>query len=164
MLKGLNNITTFLAIYSLNVLELPSTIDHICLTLSTRYQHKSEELDKYIRDEYNGVSEYRDLRVRMPNAPHIKKALDIEREVETIKKRVYQIVEKSVAVLEKDKLIVNVNESKKLIPNADSLMIQTKSGLQEIEMPSVETIRKRKNSITKFNSYLKNKRSEWRNN
>lgn len=159
---SLNNITTFLAIYSLNALELPSTIDHICLTLSTRYQHKSEELDKYIRAEYNGVSEYRDLRVRMPNAPHIKKALDIEREAETIKKRVYQIVEKSVAVLEKDKSVVN--EGKKLIPNTDSLLIQTKSGFQEIEMPSVETIMKRKNSITKFNSYLKNKRNEWKNN
>lgn len=159
---SLNNITTFLAIYSLNVLELPSTIDHICLTLSTRYQHKSEELDKYIIYEYNSLGEYRKLRVSKPTAPHIEKALDIEREVETIKKRVYQIVEKSLAVLEKNKSIVN--EGKKIIPNADSLMVQTKSGLQEIEMPSVETIRKRKNSITKFNSYLKDKRSEWRNN
>ncbi len=159
---SLNNITTFLAIYSLNVLELPCTIDHICQTLSTRYQHKSEELDKYIRDEYNGVSEYRELRVSKPNATHIKKALYIEREVETIKKRVYQIVEKSVAVLEKDKTIVN--EGRKIIPNADSLMIKTKSGIQEIEMPSVEKIMKRKNSITKFNSYLRNKRNEWKNN
>jgi len=158
----LNNITTFLAIYSLNALEFPSTIDHICLTLSTRYQHKFEELNKYIKKEYNSISEYKDLRERLPNSPHVRKALDIEREVETIKKRVYQIVEQSVDQLKKDKIVVS--EGKKFIPNADSLMIQTTNGFQEIEMPSVETIRKRKNSITKFNLYLDNKRKEWKNN
>ncbi len=98
----------------------------------------------------------------MPNSQHVRKALDIEREVETIQKSVYQIVEQSVGQLKKDKIVDS--EGKKILPNADSLMIQTKSGFQEIEIPSVETMMKHKNSITKFNSYLKNKRNEWKNN
>ncbi|GFO97283.1 hypothetical protein ig2599ANME_1483 [groundwater metagenome] len=158
---SLNNITTFLAIYSLNVLEFPSTIDHVCLTLSTRYQHKFEEFNKYIKKEYNGINEYRDLLERMPNSPHIRKALDIEKEIENIKKRVYQIVEQSVAVLKKDKLIVS--QGKKIVPNADSLIIKTNRGFQEVEMPSMETIRKRRKNIVRFDSYLKSKRKEWKN-
>lgn len=76
---------------------------------------------------------------------------------------IYVHVDLNCKVLDKrDKIVVS--EGKKILPNADSLMIQTKSGFQEIEMPSVKTIMKRKNSITKFNSYLKNKRNEWKNN
>lgn len=159
----LNNITTFLAIYSLNVLEFPSTMDNICLTLSTRYQHKLDKLHKYIYSEQKFTkTEFNDLRARRPELPSIRKAIEIEKEVEIFRTKVHKIVGQSVDQLKKDKIVVS--EGKKILPNADSLMIQTKSGFQEIEMPSVETIMKRKNSITKFNSYLKNKRNEWKNN
>lgn len=159
----LNNITTFLAIYSLNILEFPSTMDNICLTLSTRYQHKFDKLHKYIYTEQGFTkTEFNDLRARRPELPSIRKAIEIEKEVRIIRTKVHKIVEQSVKQLKKDKIVVS--EGKRFIPNADSLMIQTTNGFQEIEMPSAETIMKRKNNIKKFNSYLKNKRNEWKNN
>lgn len=159
---SLNNITTFLAIYSLNALEFPSTIDHICLTLSTRYQHKFEDFNEHIGKKFNGVSEYNDLRLRKPGSPDIKKALELEKEIEGIKKKVYPVVEQSVADLKKDKIIVS--QGKKILPNADSLMIKTNSGFQEIVMPTVEAIRKRRKTIKNFDLYLNRKGSEWRHN
>lgn len=160
---SLNNITTFLAIYSLNALELPSTMDHICFTLSTRYQHISEKLYKYIYiDEKFSKAEYNDLRKHKPELTSIRKALEIENEVENVRTKVYPIVEQSVAELKKDKLIVW--DSKKILPNANSLMIKTNNGLKEVIMPSIETIRKRRKKIQNFNIYLNRKRSEWKNN
>lgn len=159
---SLNNITTFLAIYSLNALELPSTIDHICLTLSTRYQHKFEDFNEHIGKKFNGISEYNDLRLRKPESPDVKKGLELEKKIEGIQKKVYPVVEQSVADLKKDKIIVS--QGKKILPNADSLTIKTNSGFQEIVMPTIEAIRKRRKSIKNFNLYLKRKGSEWRNN
>lgn len=159
---SLNNITTFLAIYSLNALELPSTIDHICLTLSTRYQHKFEDFHEHIGKKFNGISEYNDLRLRMPGSPDVRKGLELEKEIEGIKKKVYPVVEQSVADLKKDEIIIS--PSKKILPNADSLTIKINSGFQEIEMPTIEAIRKRRKSIKNFDLYLKRKGSEWRNN
>ena len=160
---SLNNITTFLAIYSLNVLEFPSTIDHICLILSTRYQHKFNELYNYIyTEEKFSKTEYDDLHANRPELPSIRKAVEIEKEVEDVRNKVYDVVEQSVNQLKKDNLVVT--QGKKILPNADSLMIKTNSGLKEIEMPSIETIRKRGKSIQNFNTYLKRKKSEWRNN
>lgn len=160
---SLNNITTFLAIYSLNVLEFPSTIDHICLTLSTRYQHKVEKLHKYIYIEQKfSKTKYNDLRTRKPELPSIRKALEIEKEVKEVRQKVYNIVGESVDQLKKDNLVIS--QGKKILPNANSLTIKTNSGFQEIEMPSIETIRKRRKTIQNFNTYLKRKRIEWRNN
>lgn len=158
-----NNIVTFLGIYSLNALELPSTIEHICLTLSTRYQHKVEEFSNYIEGEYNSISEFNDLRVHRPDLPHIRRALEIEKEVTEIGNKVYQIVGQSVSELKKDKLIVS-QSSKKILPNTDSIMVKTNRGFQEIEMPSIDTIRTRRKSIKNFDAYLKRKRIEWRKN
>ncbi len=159
---SLNNITTFLAIYSLNALEFPSTIDHICLTLSTRYQHKFENFHEHIGKKFNGISEYNDLRLRMPGSPDVRKGLELEKEIEDIKKKVYPVVEQSVADLKKDKIIVS--QGKKILPNADSLTIKTNSGFQEIVMPTIEAIRKRRKTIKNFDLYLKRKGSEWRKN
>lgn len=159
---SLNNITTFLAIYSLNVLEFPSTMDHICLTLSTRYQHKFEDFHEHIGKKFNGISEYNDLRLRMPGSPDVRKGLELEKEIEGIKKKVYPVVEQSVADLKKDNIIIS--QGRKILPNADVLMIKTNSGFQEIIMPTIEAIRKRRKSIKNFDLYLKRKESEWRNN
>lgn len=160
---SLNNITTFFAIYSLNALEFPSTMNHICLTLSTRYQHKFENLYKYIYiDKKFSKAEYNDLRARRPELPSIRKALEIEKEVEEVRDKVYKIVEQSVNQLKKDNLVIS--QGKKIVPNADSLMIKTNGGFQEVEMPSMETIRKRRKNIVRFDSYLKSKRNEWKNN
>ncbi len=159
---SLNNITTFLAIYSLNVLEFPSTIDHICLTLSTRYQHKFEDFHEHIAKKFNGISEYNNLRLRMPGSPDVRNGLELEKEIEGIKKKVYSVVEQSIADLKKDKIIVL--QGKKILPNADSLTIKTNGGFQEIIMPTIEAIRKRRKSIKNFNLYLNRKGSEWRNN
>ncbi len=131
-----------MAIYSLNVLEFPSTIDHICLILSTRYQHKFEDFHEHIGKKFNGISEYKDLRLRKPESPDVRKGLELEKEIEGIKKKVYPVVEKSVADLKKDKVIVS--QGKKILPKADTLTIKTNGGFHEIVMPSIETIRKRK--------------------
>ncbi len=159
----LNNITTFLAIYSLNALEFPSTMDNICLTLSTRYQHKFEKLYKYIYTKQRFTkTEFNDLRARRPELPSIRKAIEIEKEVEIVRTKVHKIVEQSVDQLKKDKIVIS--QGKKILPNADTLMIKTNSGFQEIEMPSIETIRKRRKNIIMFDSYLKSKQNEWENN
>ncbi len=158
---SLNNITTFLAIYSLSALEFPSTMDHICLTLSTRYQHKFEELYRYIYVEKKfNKTEYNDLRARRPELPSIRKALEIEKGVKDVGNKVSKIVEQSVNQLKKDKIVIS--QGKKILPNADSLTIKTKSGFQEIVMPTIEAIRKRRKSIKNFDLYLKRKGSEWR--
>jgi hypothetical protein len=94
--------------------------------------------------------------------PSIRKAIEIEKEVEIVRTKVHKMVEQSVDQLKKDKIVVS--EGKKIIPNADTLMIKTNSGFQKVEMPSIETIRKRRKNIIMFISYLKNKQSEWKNN
>ncbi|TFH44542.1 MAG: hypothetical protein E4G94_03560 [ANME-2 cluster archaeon] len=157
-----NNVTTFLAIYSLSVLEFPSTIDHVCLTLSTRYQHKIREYDRYIKSEYKSKSEYNDLRKLKPELPHIKQAIEIEKNVGDIKAKVYSIVKQSVENLKKDKLIVM--QGKRIVPNVDTLVIKSNGKFKEINMPSAETIKERKSSITNFNKYLMKKKREWRAN
>jgi len=157
-----NNVTTFLAIYCLSVLEFPSTIDHVCLTLSTRYQHKIREYDKYIKSEYINKSEYNDLRKRKPESPHIKQAIEIEKKVGDIKTKVYQIVKQSVEDLKKDKLVVM--KGKRIIPNVDTLMVRSNGKFKEINMPSAETIKERKANIKNFNMHLMKKKREWRAN
>lgn len=154
-----NNVTTFLAIYCLSVLEFPSTIDHVCLTLSTRYQHEIGRYDKYIKSEYTNKSEYNDLRKRKPELPHIKQAIKIENEVEDIKTKVYPIVKQSVDNLKKDKLVVM--QGKRIVPNVDTLVIKSNGKFKEINMPFAETIKECKSSITNFNKYLMKKRREW---
>ncbi len=64
--------------------------------------------------------------------------------------------------LKKDGLVIS--QGKKILPNADSIMIKTNGVFQEVEMPSIETIRKRRKNIIMFDLYLKNKRKEWKNN
>jgi len=157
-----NNIAIFLTIYTLNALEFPSTIDHLCQTLSTRYRHKLEEYSQYIESEYNSKSEYNDLRIRKPESPHVRKALEIETEVENIRKEVYQNVEQSILMLKKHKIITM--QGKKILPNSDSLELIVNGEFNEIPMPSVGTIRKRRKNIQNFNSYLRRKKNEWKNN
>lgn len=159
---SINNITTFLAIYSLNVLEFPCTIDHISLTLSTRYQHKYNNFNEYIIKKFNDISEYHDLRLRKPETPDVKKAIALEKEMALIKTKVIPIIEQSIADLKKDKIVIS--HGKKILPNANSLLIRTNIGFQEINMPSVETIRKRRKSIKNFDLFLKRKSIEWKHN
>ncbi len=98
----------------------------------------------------------------MPESPDVKKALELEKEMEGIKTKVYSVVGQSIADLKKDKIIIS--QGKKILPNADSLMIKTNNGFQEIVMPTIEAIRKRRKSIKNFDLYLTRKGSEWRHN
>jgi hypothetical protein len=156
-----NNITTFLAVYTLNAMGFPCTLEHLCLALSTRYQHSLEGYNKYIESQYKNKAEYIDLRNRKPEIPHIKEALKKEAIVQEKKSKAYPVVEKSIQSLKKDKLIEK--RGKRILPVADALKISTANGFQDIPMPTMETIIQRERKIRSFDAYLRRKRDEWRN-
>jgi hypothetical protein len=133
-----NNITTFLAVYTLNAMGFPCTLEHLCLVLSTRYQHYVEDYEKYINDQYANRAEFNELRKTKPELPHIREA--IRREVTAQKKRekVYPVVKRSIDILTKNKLIQK--KGKRIVPTADSIKISTTNGFQDVYMPSLETI------------------------
>lgn len=157
----INNITTFLAVYTLNAMGFPCTLEHLCLALSTRYQHSLEDYNKYIKNQYKNKAEYKDLRNRRPELPHVKEAIRKEAIVQEKKSKAYPIVEKSVQSLKKEKLIEK--QGKRILPVADALKISTANGFQDISMPAMETIIRREREIRLFNAYLRRKKDEWRN-
>lgn len=120
-----------------------------------------EGLDKYIENQYKNKAEYKELRDRRPELPHISEALKIEADVREKKSKAYPVVEKSIESLKKEKLIEK--QGKRILPVADALKISTANGFQDIPMPTIETIIRRKREIRSFASYLRRKREEWRN-
>jgi hypothetical protein len=139
----------------------PCTLEHLCLALSTRYQHSFEDYNKYIESQYKNKAEYKELRDQRPELPHIKEAVKKEAIVQEKKSKAYPVVEKSIQSLKKDKLIEK--QGKRILPIVDALKISTANGFQDIPMPTMETIIRRGREIRSFDSYLRRKREEWRN-
>lgn len=148
----INNIATFLTVYTLNAMGFPCTLEHLCLVLSTRYQHCVEDYDKYLNKKKI---------TRAPELPYIREIVVREAIVQEKRKKVYPIIEKSIGILIKNKLIQK--QGKRIIPTVDSIKISTANGFEDIYMPSLKTIIGCEREIHAFNSYLRIKKDEWRN-